>query len=235
MNTSLRASSSRGFVPTLALVAALILGLLPISATSHAQALPSQSKPYGQSYAQWSAAWWQWLLGRPLVGHPSIDSPDFDVTGGQSGTVWFLAAPFGTVERTIAIPHGKALFIGLIGVEASSLEEPPFYGATEPEQQAIATGFADFIVDVSCSVDGNDVPNINQYRFLSPQYTFTAPTPWLFGATGGTGTSVADGYYVMLAPLATGSHTIHFSGAFKFSDAPEDFIPLDMTYYVTVQ
>src|SRR5262245_18717276 len=64
MNTSLRASSHRGFRPKLALAAAFILGLLPIAATSHAQALPSQSRPYGKSYAQWSAAWWQWLLGQ---------------------------------------------------------------------------------------------------------------------------------------------------------------------------
>jgi hypothetical protein len=197
--------------------------------------IPPNAKPHGASYADWSAAYWQWLFSLPADNNPGIDSPDFDVADGQSGHVWFLTGPFGTVERNVTIPTGTSLFVALVNVEASSLEAPPFYGATAAEQQAIASGFADYITDLSFTVDGKTVGNMGDFRVTSPQFSFTAPTPWIFGDTGGTGTSVGVGYFVMLAPLSAGTHTIHYTGAFKFSDAPEDYIGVDMTYHVTVR
>lgn len=230
---------TRGLAPALLATAILSLG-----AASSAWAdgkgnrgnpgvLPPQSHPYGQSYAEWSAAWWQWAFALPVAGHPFVDSPDFNVTDGQSGPVWFLASPIGApAVRNITIPSGKALFIGMINIEASSLEVGDFYGATAAEQAAIATSFADLIVDVDCDIDGKAVKHIERYRFLSEQFTFTAPTPWIFGDVGGTGTSVADGYYVMLPPLSRGTHTIHFSGAFDFGGGA--LLPLDVTYNINV-
>ena len=35
--------------------------------------LPANSKPYGKSYAEWSALWWQWAYGLPATGHPLFD------------------------------------------------------------------------------------------------------------------------------------------------------------------
>jgi len=196
--------------------------------------MPLDSIAYGRSYSEWSAAYWQWLLSQPVDGHPGTDTPDFDVTDGQSGRVWFLTGPFGVIERDVTIPAGTALFVSLVNVEASTLEEPPFYGATDEDQLAIANGFADYITDLSFTVDDKPVANIDDFRVTSPQFSFTAPTPWLFGATGGTGTATGVGYFVMLAPLSIGTHTIHYTGAFKFSDAPEDYISVDMTYNVNV-
>lgn len=213
----------------------VVLGLLFSAVSLHAGVLPLGSKPYGQTYGQWSAAYWQWLFALPVDGHPGTDSPDFDVTAGQSGHVWFLTGPFGTVQRNVTIPAGTSLFISLVNVDASTLEEPPFYGATAADQLAIANGFADYITDLSFTVDGKPVANIGDFRVTSPQFTFTAPSPWLFGATGGTGTATGVGYFVMLAPLSVGTHTIHYTGAFKFSDAPEDYIAVDMTYHITVK
>lgn len=205
------------------------------TAALQAAVLPPQSNPLGKSYAQWSAAWWQWSLALPVENHPSIDTADIDVTAGQSGNVWFLASTFGTMKRDVTIPAGTALFIGMLNVETSSLEAAPFFGATEAEQRAIANSFADLIVDVSFSIDGRAVPNIEAFRVESPQFEFTAPTPWIFGPTGGTGTSVADGYYVMVTPLPKGVHTIQYSGAFRYSDAPGDESLIDMTYSITVK
>ena len=200
-----------------------------------ARVLPPQSSAFGRSYGQWSAAYWQWLFALPVDGHPGTDSPDFDVTDGQSGRVWFLTGPFGSIEREVTIPAGTSLFIALINVDSSTLEEPPFYGATAADQLAIANGFADYITDLSFTVDGNTVGNIGDFRVTSPQFGFTAPSPWIFGATGGTGTATGVGYFVMLSPLSVGTHTIHYTGAFKFSEAPEDYIAVDMTYHITVK
>src|SRR5262249_50264402 len=78
-----------------------------------AKVAPPQARTQGATYSEWSVRWWQWDLEHPLEGHPSIDDPSFDVSSGQSGSVWFLAAPFGTVERTCTIPTGTFLFVGL--------------------------------------------------------------------------------------------------------------------------
>jgi hypothetical protein len=235
MNTSTKLPLKGGLLLPLIIAAGLTLGVMPVSAAHTPKVLPPQSHPRGQSYAEWSAAYWQWLFSLPVDGHPGTDSPDFDVTDGQSGRVWFLTGPFGTVERHVTIPTGTSLFVALINVDASTLEEPPFFGATADEQLAIANGFAEFITDLSFSVDGKSIQNVGDFRVTSPQFTFTAPSPWIFGATGGTGTATGVGYFVMLAPLSVGTHTIHYTGAFKFSDAPEDYIGVDMTYHITVR
>lgn len=197
--------------------------------------LPPDSRSHGSSYSEWSAAYWQWLFSLPVDGHPGSDSPDFDVTEGQSGRVWFLTGPFGKVERNVTIPAGTTLFIAIINVDASTLEEPPFYGATAAEQLAIANAFADYITDLSFTVDGKSIANMGDFRVASPQFSFTAPSPWIFGATGGNGQATGAGYFVMLAPLSAGAHTVHYTGAFKFSEAPEDYIGVDMTYHINVQ
>ncbi|MCL4788714.1 MAG: hypothetical protein KJ070_18290 [Verrucomicrobia bacterium] len=202
-----------------------------------ANILPPHSHPFGKSYGEWSANWWQWLMEHPIEGHPGVDGPDFDVRSGQHGKVWFLSSPFGTVERTVQIPTGKALFIGLLNAEASDLED---LGNTEAEQREIADWLADHIAEVSCSVDGKPVKHIERFRVQSPQFSFTAPDPWIFSpAPGGEGTAVADGYFVMLPPLSKGKHTIRITGSFHFDagelgDDPVDF-GLDVTYHINVK
>ena len=91
-------------------------------------------------------------------------------------------------------------------------------------------------MDVFCVIDGVPVKNLGAYRFLSPQFQFTAPTPRIFGATGGVGTAVGDGYYLMLAPMSKGTHTIHYGGTFHFEAGEIDNLeqPLDLPKDITI-
>src|SRR2546422_2416262 len=199
-----------------------------------ARIIPPDARPFGRTYGQWTAKWWQWAISLPAVpGHPFFDDASFDITTGQSGRVWFLAAPFGTVERTATIPKGTTLLLAVLNVEASSLEAPPFFGATEAEQLAAARAFADHIVSPFCSVDGKRVKPIGDFRVSSPQFTFTAPDPNILGVPGGTGTAVSDGYWGMIAPMPKGDHTIPFGGAFQFSVAEGDDFDLDASLDMT--
>lgn len=230
MTTHIKSFLTRGAVP--ALLAAISLGTTTLQAAHGPKVVP----PYEPLYSAWSAAWWQWGLSQPVAGHPFNDDPAFNVAAGQQGPVWFLATPFGTVERHVTIPAGKFLFVGLLNAEASDLEG---LGATKAERRENAEFLADHIVNVSCSIDGEAVSNIDCYRVTSPQFTFNAPSPWIFGETGGRGKSVADGYYVMLTPLSRGTHTLRISGGFHFSIAegdPFDFdASADVTYHITVR
>lgn len=246
----------RALMPALAVVAILVLAATSTvlaggpkdqdkdqDKDQGAHIYPPESRPFGKSYPEWHAAFWQWALARPLEGHPFLDTPEFDFSAGQSGKVWFVGAPDGPLTREATIPEGAALFLTIRDVETSTLEEPPFFGATEAEQRANSEWFADHIVDLYCIIDGVPVENLQAYRFASPQFEFTAPTPWIFGNPdhniGGTGTAVGDGYFVMVGSFPKGKHIIQYGGTYHFeagelgNEEPFD-LPHDVTIELTV-
>jgi hypothetical protein len=239
-------SPSHKLIKTAVLACALALGATVTSQaggppTGAPGVSPVQSHPYGKTYAEWCALSAKTFMELPLAGHPALDTnPIFDASYGQTGRVWFLGGPFGTQDRWSNIPADTALFFALANAECSSLETPDsgFHGDTPAAQAACATFWSDHIGHVFFVLDGSPVANIGAYRFVSPQYEFDAPTPWLFGDVGGQGTSVVDGYYVMLTPLSVGQHTVHFGATFHFAAGelgpdPVD-LPIDMTYHLTV-
>jgi hypothetical protein len=228
------------FLASLAACTGLALLSLGLSAgvcpTGQPGVLPPNSHPYGHSYAQWSALWWKWALELPVAGHPFLSDP-VDLTEGQSGNVWFLASTFGASTRSGTIPSGKALFVGMLNAEASSLEPDPFHGDTAAEQATAANAVADLIVPSSLFfvIDGHPVTNLGAYRFQSPQFSFIAPNPWINSpAPSGAGTAVGDGYYVMLPPLSAGHHTLHYGGDFDFDGDGIPDASIDQTYNLTV-
>jgi hypothetical protein len=224
-------------------MAMVLLGLL-VGAASSVEAkrnpnpgvLPVGSTAFGQTLAEWSAEWWKSGMEQSLDGNAFAEGRCFELPGH----VWALAGPLGTATVECAIPPGKALLVPAIAAECSSLEPPDsgFHGDTAAEQAECAKFWADHIVDVSVEIDGVPVNDIASYRVVSPQFAFTAPTPWIFGAIGGAGTSVGDGYYLMLTPRSKGVHTIRIRGAFHFSveeGDPFDLdLPSDMTFRLTV-
>jgi hypothetical protein len=203
--------------------------------SSQTAVIPSNASAHGKGYGEWSASWWQWVMEHPMAGHPMVDDPGFNVSSGQSGKVWFLAFPFGSVERHVTVPHGTMLFVASLNAEASDLEG---LGTTYQERLETANFLADHIRNLSVTIDGEPVENLDSFRVVSPEFTFKAPSPWIFGDTGGEGTSVADGYYLLLTPFSTGTHTIHIEGDFHFSvdeGDPFDFDAVaDVTYVITV-
>lgn len=197
--------------------------------------LPPNSSPHGHSYAEWTESLWQWMASIPLDVHPGLDETGANIGQGQSGSVWYLLPNFtgATSVRTGCIPSGKALCIALIAMEASTREG---YGTTEEELRAAAAGIIDGVENLTCEVDGVSLQNLDRYRFQSAgMFSLTVPEDNVFdlwGVPTDAGTyypSVSDGYYVMLAPLAAGEHTIHFHG-----EIPMIGYAPDITYHLTV-
>ncbi len=198
--------------------------------------------PYGRSYSEWAAAWWQWALSIPVSEHPLFDNGPCEV--GQSGPVFFLGGKFcsttgadctpGIATRACTVPAGKALFFPIANVEDSVLEGP----------RELLTDMRQFVEEVidaaenlEVTIDGRRIPNLEQnFRVQSPAFGFTLPSDNLFNAIGSgpfeAGTyfpAVDDGIYLMLKPLPVGSHTIHFAASF-----PEFGFNIDVTYNITV-
>ena len=235
------------------LLAALVV-VGPVSAgggNGNSAVMPLNSHPHGHSYAEWSAAHWQWGLSMPVDANPQLDTAD--CSAGQVGKVWFLGGTFGPtliapgvflgeVTRDCTIPAGTSLFFPLVDVETSTIEGN---GTTEAELRDSAEFFADFIVPSTlfCTIDGKSVTNLTDYRVQSPLFVF-GPLPdnnvveVIFGAVapeGSTSLSISDGYFVMLKPLSVGKHTIKYGGILDLSSIGGPMFIQDITYHVTVK
>jgi hypothetical protein len=199
--------------------------------------LPPASSPYGHSYSEWSALWWQWAYSLPVTNHPLFDETGAFVGTGQSGPVWYLGGVFnvsGTATRNVTIPAGTALFFPIINVEWDNICPPSDPPLSLAELQAFARQAMDGATNLACELDGVSIQNLSSYRFTSV-FPVTFPTDNIFDAFGcptppGTyGPLANDGFYLMLRPLSSGQHTLHFHGflpAFGFA--------LDITYNLTV-
>jgi hypothetical protein len=234
----------------------LLLGTAVRAEGSTAGALSPDTTHYGKSYSQWSTAWWQWALAIPVhsppfssrVNHPLVDLSGVQCAVGQSGPVWYLGGAFfqsGTpasstiVRNNCTVPQSKALFFPLLNIECSTLEGPSF-GCTSDVQgnRNIVKSVIDQAANLSAEIDSVSVPISGSYR-VSPQkptFCFSLPPDDILTFIGegpyspGTYCPAADdGYYVMLAPLSAGSHTVHFHG-----EIPAFGFTLDVTYKLNV-
>jgi hypothetical protein len=202
---------------TLAAGALLLTMARPALAdNSPAFVIPPNTAPFGLSFGEWSARWWQWIDMLPAApGYPSNWSGPSDCSTGQLGPVWFLfgtPAPSGPTTISCRVPLGKLLFFPIINVECSNVEGSPFYGDTA--QARLQCAQKDFVGadPLSVTVDNQNIQNLKSYLVTSPDFAFAVPPPPNFPgiSTGASGLSGSVGYYLMLL-LGPGAHTIHFT------------------------
>jgi hypothetical protein len=204
----------------------------PVGNLGNPGVIPPDAKAHGMTYGEWSAKWWQWALSLPVDQNPwyDVDGSCANGANGQLEPVWFLTGVLGesnTAVRNCTVPAGKALFFPLINAECSTLEAPPFYCKDEATCLSCATSFN--IGDVFAEIDEVPVHNLERYLVQSPLFSFTLPEENVWGMPAGTGQSVSNGYYLMLAPLSVGKHQIHFGGTYTDYN-----FSLEITYYLTV-
>jgi hypothetical protein len=196
--------------------------------------IPANARPHGHSYSEWVVSWWQWMVSAPVPENPGLDETGEFIDWGQSGKVWFLAPNFGgAVERWGTVPKGTMLFVALMTWSSSELEG---YGSTEEELAAFSAMIIDGIENLVCEIDGVPVENLEAFRVTSGGlYEFTIPEDNVYQASGfdaPAGTyypAFADGYFLMLPPLAPGEHTLHWSGELPMLDFWQD-----ITVHLTV-
>jgi hypothetical protein len=196
--------------------------------------LPPVSSFNGHTYSEWSEKWWLWSFSLPADQNPTTNFAA-PCTNGQSGHAWFLYGGPPTVNCTVS--PGTALLFPVVNTECSSLEQPPFHGDTPAERSACAKAWIDNVTDLSAVIDGVTVQNLAAYRVQTGDFAFTVPANNILGVPGPTsGFSSADGYYLLLAPLSAGTHTIHIKGTFHdpFDPMHPVVFPLDTALTVTV-
>ncbi|MEP6574508.1 MAG: hypothetical protein ABJD11_17535 [Gemmatimonadota bacterium] len=193
------------------------------NAASIALAFPDNARPYGTSTVDWSVNWWRWALSAPTAVNPILDLTGADCGVGQQGPVWYLASIItGSGTRTCTIPHGKALGINLSGIlNDYPCPDPNFHPAPGESLQEFLTAGAKGVVDLvdglTLTVDGQSVEGLFARRNTSRLIHFTGDSSLqtsIDGCITGTEQSaVVDGYFIILKPLAGGSHSITFTAS----------------------
>jgi hypothetical protein len=186
-----------------------------------------------------------------------ILNPLFDETGSQcgfrqSGPVFFLVGVINTsgeAERTCTVPDGKFLFFPILNNECSSMERAPFHGTTRAELAMCNNGFVSLTTNLVAQIDGQAVRNLSKFRVCRPKDPLCTAVPLIDvtlpadnalgpldpqgvltppGLLSLKGTSLGDGFYLMLEPLSRGQHLVHFGGSLPG-------FTLDIIYHLTVK
>lgn len=210
-----------------------------------------QANELQRVYEVLAARWWQWADATNAAGQ---GSGPVDCRQGQVGFVWFLAGSFGTPEErrcSTAIPGGVRLFFPLVNVEVSDASDEDdcaaagLPGCSVEDKRRLADGiFSDqldaeleeaffgtgsYACQLTATVDGEPVEQqgVPIVRIQSPPFPLAGDLE-----------AVADGFWVLLPPLPSGQHTIHFAGGVCATDAPpteEALFKSDVSYTLRVQ
>lgn len=231
-------------------VVGIALGLMVLTTTAFARnpnpgVLPPNSHAFGNTYEEWSAAWWQWVLSIPADDNPLLDQTGEKCNIGQSGKVFFLVgtappAP-SAATRACTIPAGKAIFFPIINIENDfPCPDPNFKPAPGQSLEDFLTEGAkaviDHVTELEVEIDGVALKNLFDYRATSPLFTFTGDPSLIIidpCITGSPQPAVSDGYWIMLTPLPPGQHEIHFRGVENFPESNFTF-ETEVTYHIIV-
>jgi len=187
--------------------------------------IPPQAKLQGKSYGDWGAEWFKWAVSFPYDQNPFIELTGQYQSLHQKGPVWFLGGG-GDGERSLNIPAGKFIFFPVVNlINDYPCPDPTFHPAPGQTMEDFLTfgtgtilGATDYIDPwvatdntMSVKVDGVEVKNLRNYRGLSRLTKFKADPSEVALDSCMTGTEqdmVSDGFWIMLAPLKPGNHTI---------------------------
>jgi hypothetical protein len=233
------------------LLAVSLLGLGPVATavatTPESVVIPPQQENYGQL----GMLWWRWALSIPAAQNPILDTSGADCAVAQKGGTWFLAGTPGgaPVTRSCTIPAGKKIFFPVIALEndypCPDTTFQPAPGQSLKDFLTFGTGtipgavtLIDQVSNLQVSLDGHDIPVLSSYRGTSNMYSFAgnlAGDPNLQQAfdpclTGSQQKAVSDGYWLLLAPLSPGQHTLRFG-----ADSWTPGFPQAGTYDLSVQ
>jgi hypothetical protein len=224
----------------------------PVDApAASAHVIPPTGMIDGKTYAQESAAWWQWALAIPKAKNPIEGQPCGE---SQSGNVFYLTgtADSTPATRTCEIPEGKTVFFPLLNTICYPCPEVEGCGTTKSESELKDCVTMPTLSTLEASIDGVAVPNLDQYLATSAQFTFKAPaTDSEYECTGpvamntcgipeGDRYGMSGGYWLAVDSLAKGKHTIKYKAVLPGTPAtdggaPGDDFVQDVSYDITIK
>ena len=183
-----------------------VLAETPISSANEIEIFSPDSKPYNQTYADWTVKWWRWIESIPAPINPLTDKDGkLCGTSQHDQHVWFLAGTVGNqASRTCEIPAGKAIMFPIINVICHTFTDR-VYGE---DLLKCAEADQNHVNSKKLMIDGNPIENLDGFRIHSPLFNITLPEQNTAGTQAGTTQAASDGWFVILKPLPPGVHNI---------------------------
>src|SRR5271168_2452217 len=161
------------------------LTLLGIAVSSPAaEVLPPASLPYGYSYEEWSAKFWQWTLGQSTNHLESLGVPD--ICSGPAGRVRFLGPSIIGGEAIhietnhITVPAETPLFFPILAIWQDNGNCPlsAFTTFTPDQLAAFDQQTWSAVTETTCTIDGVAVegmedPTNSVYNVVSTPFSYT--------------------------------------------------------------
>jgi len=172
--------------------------------------LPANARPLGYSLVEIGTAWNQWAWSTPADTNPLLaarcePSP-------LDPRIWFLPVSLGgEFEADCDVPRGAFLVLTPGGVECSSIEPEPFFGANEEELlECVNEGF-DLLTYAEVTFNGATTSNLDQYVVTTTLDTL--PPDNLISPDAGL--TMDKSFYLVISPLSPGTHILHAYDEFE--------------------
>jgi hypothetical protein len=184
----------------------------------------------GKTYPEHAAAFWTWALSQPTATNPLTDTTGENCAVAQSGANWYLAGAFAGTEvmRSCTVPSGTNLVLPVFNFLSAAFPTDP---EKKREVDYLRRGVkAAEHAKVELEIDGVPV-ELDGFFEESEVFHVTLPEDNIFGLTGTDrefSPAVDAGYYVAIAPLSVGLHTIHTYGKLRGN-------VVDVTWQITVE
>jgi len=165
---------------------------------------PIDSKPYGYSYGEWGARWWQWLFSIPRSKNPAFDPDGSNSNINQNNrNVFFLCQTYqeriySIPNRTVTIPTQRSIFMPIINwVSVLHVD-----GETDNELAKVAKQRMDIVSNLEITINGRTIRDgLEGYRAQSPVFEIALPEDNIISLPPGITRAVSDGYWLFIKPL----------------------------------
>ncbi len=210
----------------------------------------------GTVYSYYGDLYWQWIISIPAATNPTDDpTGDWAYLGQPGGPVfllantWVLPGETNTAERWVTVGRGQAFLLSLasfsIGPAEVCMEDGACaWGLSGDNLVSWMRECGDTCIgqfaesDLYASVDGEPLQSLLQYRVQSSQpFACSYPEGSLLSdlvgdEAGLIPVNVSDGYYLLLAPLAKGEHTVSYGASWpQFGEGTV----AGVIYHITVE
>jgi hypothetical protein len=217
-----------GLIVALLVLAAMLSGVMSAVAAEGdgaARVFRPSSHPYGMTYREWAADWFEWVAETPSPTNPFLHPDNCGPFEGHAA--WFLSGSLGgPAAASCTVPTGKGLLISPAGDFCSAATDSV---TTTSDLQACARAKASPAFHVRLRVDGRLVRHIRRFFLVSRRIALRLPADNIFGLRKQTTPAVVAGVFVMIRPLPVGRHRV-----FAYAEFPGGFVA-SIRYHITVK
>lgn len=176
-----------------------------------------KDKPYGKTYGEWTANWWQWALSTPKDCNGVADETGQHwKTCQPQSDVYFLAGNIAKVvktfpHRSIRMEYGRSILLPILNCQANSLEYPHL--RTHDDLIKHVVHDVQTVVKKELFINGTRIDPIHvpsEPKIFS--VIISEDNAFEIDNTGLTD-AAADGYWVFLKPLPRGNYAIKLEGS----------------------